>query len=291
MKRSLLAITFVLFTGLAVSADSALKVTIAQAILGQASIVGKAAPGAPIYWEGSRVTTAVSSGLLSGYFAFVGYLPWDCTGILSDGTTSVNVVVKTTRPDLECRAPAPVAQTGQKTSYFAHDDGDERIGITQPTPRFTDNADGTITDNLTGLIWLKNANCSVAQATSQQDALLKVASLNATGKMNDNDCGDGSKAGGHQTDWRLPNIKELESLINYGFVNPAFSGASGLTNGTANDPFTNFQVAFGYWSSTTYAGDPSIGWGINFSNPQTVVNNGAKTFYGYVLAVRGGKTF
>jgi hypothetical protein len=33
-------------------------------------------------------------------------------------------------------------------------------GVAWPNPRFTDNSDGTVTDNLTGLIWLKNANCT-----------------------------------------------------------------------------------------------------------------------------------
>jgi hypothetical protein len=54
---------------------------------------------------------------------------------------------------------APVPKTGQKTSYPPGDDGDLAKGVAWPNPRFTDNGDGTITDNLTGLIWLKNANC------------------------------------------------------------------------------------------------------------------------------------
>ncbi|HXE98165.1 MAG TPA: hypothetical protein VN642_17305, partial [Dongiaceae bacterium] len=46
----------------------------------------------------------------------------------------------------------PCAGTGQ--------DGDKLAGTPWPNPRFTDNADGTVTDNLTGLIWLKNARCA-----------------------------------------------------------------------------------------------------------------------------------
>src|SRR5262249_50781841 len=155
--------------------------TFAQSILGQASVIGKAAPGASIYWEGTKVTTAVDKGILAGYFAFSGIMPWDCTGVLSDGTHTVNVLVKTTRPDIECRAPAPVQQTGQKTSYYPHDDGDVQAGVTQPTPRFNTNGDGTITDNLTGLMWLRNANCMGFPALTQQDAMNAVASLNSTG--------------------------------------------------------------------------------------------------------------
>jgi len=37
-------------------------------------------------------------------------------------------------------------------------DGDKLAGVPLPVPRFTDNSNGTVTDNLTGLIWLKNAS-------------------------------------------------------------------------------------------------------------------------------------
>jgi len=55
---------------------------------------------------------------------------------------------------------APVEKTGKTTSYATGDDGDLEKGVTWPSPRFTDNRNGTVTDNLTGLIWLKNACCS-----------------------------------------------------------------------------------------------------------------------------------
>ena len=44
----------------------------------------------------------------------------------------------------------PCAGTGQ--------DGDIQAGVAWPNPRFTDNGDGTVTDNLTGLMWTQNAN-------------------------------------------------------------------------------------------------------------------------------------
>ncbi len=53
-----------------------------------------------------------------------------------------------------------MAQTGQTTSFAPGDDGDIQAGVPFPTPRFRDNQDGTVTDNLTGLIWLREANCS-----------------------------------------------------------------------------------------------------------------------------------
>ena len=97
--------------------------------------------------------------------------------------------------------------------------------------RFTDNGDGTVTDNLTALIWLKNANCFGAKnwATALSDA-----NALASGS-----CGlsDGSIAGG----WRLPNGNELHSLIDLAQSNPALP---------AGHPFTGVQVNL-YWTSTT----------------------------------------
>jgi hypothetical protein len=282
MKRWLLAVGLVVFASFTASA-AGITIKTAQYILGYAVVQGTATPGADIYWEGAKVAKASSTG----GFLFISVMPWDCVGTLSDGPNKIAVVVKTSIPLSQCRPAAPVPQTGQHTSYTPGDDGDIQSGVVLPTPRFTDNGDGTLRDNLTNLIWLKNGNCATAPATSQQNAIAAILQLNTNGKMNGFDCGDAAL----HKDWRLPNIAELQSLINYGFVNPAFSNAAGTANGTASDPFSNFQVAAGYWSSTTYAGDPTIGWGINFSNPSTIINNGWKTFSGFVLAVRGGTIF
>ena len=155
---------------------------------------------------------------------------------------------------------APVPQTGQVTSfdtnYPPRDDGALQEGVELPTPRFTGGGNGTIKDKLTGLIWLKNANCPNA-TRNWQTALSDVVSLNSTGTMNGNNCGDTSKGGSHRTDWRLPNIRELHSLVDFAFFNPAISNAAGTGQGTGSDPFTNFQTASGYWSSTTFADNSS----------------------------------
>ena len=56
---------------------------------------------------------------------------------------------------------APVPKTGQTAPTTAGADGALRKGVAWPTPRFTDNKNGTVTDNLTGLIWIQNANIFV----------------------------------------------------------------------------------------------------------------------------------
>lgn len=108
------------------------------------------------------------------------------------------------------RGPSPVPETGQRTCYEPGDDGDHQCCVSVD-PRFTDNLDGTVTDNLTGLIWLQDANCFGLRDWTT--ALFDVTIL-AEGS-----CGlaDGSAAG----DWRLPNVRELSSLIDYDLYGPA----------------------------------------------------------------------
>jgi hypothetical protein len=138
---------------------------------------------------------------------------------------------------------APVEKTGQTTSYAAGDDGDLQKGVTWPSPRFTDNGDGTVTDNLTGLIWLKNANSFGGKTWAD--------ALNACNTLADDGTNltDGSVAG----DWRLPNVKELQSLIHFGFCYPALPDTAGTGQWSEGNPFTNVPSLF-YWSSTTYVG-------------------------------------
>lgn len=120
-------------------------------------------------------------------------------------------------------------------------DGEYQAGVPSPEPRFTDNKNGTVTDNLTGLIWLKNAN--IFGEVMRDEAIEKARSI----ESGSCDLSDGSKAG----DWRLPNVNELESLLQ--FDNP-----SGPAVASPN-PFTNLQVA-NYWSSTSVAAFPELGW-------------------------------
>jgi hypothetical protein len=181
-----------------------------------------------------------------------------------------------------------VPQTGQTTSYDANvpprDDGALQEGVELPTPRFTISR-GTVKDNLTGLIWLQNANCP-GTARTWQTALNDVASLNSAGTMNGNDCGDTSKGGSHRTDWRLPNIRELHSLVDFAFDNPAISNAAGTGKGSGSDPFSNFQTASGYWSSTTFASFSVIAWIVDFN--LGLVDLDFKSILNFVTAVRGG---
>jgi hypothetical protein len=155
-------------------------------------------------------------------------------------------------------APVACAGTGQ--------DGDLLKGVAWPATRFTDNGNGTVFDNLTGLIWLKNANCYATQ-----DWPTAVASANA---LADGICGltDGSTAG----QWRLPNRKELQSLIDRSQSAPPL---------TAGHPFTAVQTTE-YWSSSTYNADTTLAWNVLMTIGS--VETAVKTNTYRVWAVRGG---
>ena len=268
--------TIVVLLGLVIffsSAQAAINIEVAEVQNAFAFVKGNdAARGAQITWDGNAVTTANKN---NGGFSFNGSVPADCIGVLSDGVSTINVQVLNCTP-VSAAAPAPVPKTGQTTSFATGDDGALKKGVAWPTPRFTDNSNGTITDNLTGLIWLKNANCP-GGARAWQTALNDVVSLNSAGTMNSSSCGDTSNAGSHQTDWRLPNVRELQSLVDYG-VNATLVLPSG-------HPFSSFQPSL-YWSSTTFASASILAWDVSFFNGS--VSNDNKTSIGFVTAVRGG---
>ena len=177
---------------------------------------------------------------------------------------------------------APVAQTGQEHSYSTGGDGNLKMGVPWPRPRFADHEDGTVTDNLTGLIWLKDAGCFTPELWDK--------ALSKTNTLKSGECGlsDGSIAG----DWRLPNVKELLSLINYNYVYPALSDETGNYQMVDGDPFTNVKND-AYWSSTTLAwGGGDLAWGTNawYVTPQHghAWWEDKKNYPFYIWPVRGG---
>lgn len=127
-------------------------------------------------------------------------------------------------------------KTGQTTSYASGDDGDVEAGAVWPATRFLDNNNQTVSDTLTGLMWTKNSSFS---SGTWQQALDYVSGMNA-----------GTNPNLGYTDWRLPNINELRSLVNLGYISPALSSVH---------PFTSVSSS-AYWSSTTYQYSPTTAW-------------------------------
>lgn len=112
-------------------------------------------------------------------------------------------------------------------------DGEFRLGLAWPVPRF-EPAGETVHDRLTGLRWRRVAD--LAGALSWQEALESVAELNR--EMNPGR-------------WRLPNVNELESLVDAEAARPAL---------TAGHPFVNVRGV--YWSSTTSLYEPDWAWAL-----------------------------
>ncbi|MFP3983828.1 MAG: DUF1566 domain-containing protein [Desulfurivibrionaceae bacterium] len=138
--------------------------------------------------------------------------------------------------------------TGQEINCSGSgQDGEYRAGLCCPEPRFEVQGE-TVLDNLTGLIWSRNANPNDFPVTWQE-------ALDLVGEMNDN----GFLGAG---DWRLPNRRELKSLISYQDKKPCLPGGH---------PFTNTFLNW-YWTSTSAAINPAYAWYIHLE--------GARMFYG-----------
>jgi hypothetical protein len=177
--------------------------------------------------------------------------------------------------------PAELPATGQTACYDTLNaavacantgqDGELRKGAAWLYPRFMDNGFGTMTDNLTGLVWAKEGNapgpaaCAPGAAKTWQGALAYAACLNANTYLG-------------YTDWRLPDVNEMESLINVGL----FDTSAWLTT----LGFTNTQAGF-YWSSSTFAVNPGDAWIIHVLDGDVYFDVKSNSYF--VWPVRGGQ--
>jgi hypothetical protein len=186
--------------------------------------------------------------------------------------------------DLQCSAPGALTRTGQALCWSlggnqincngTRQDGELRVG--EPIS-FTDNGNGTITDNVTGLMWEKlSRNGTLHEVSDTFDwdsAFEKIAMLNDNGFA------------GH-SDWRMPNQRELFSLVVFGgaadqtisaiFRDDCEPGCAVTTcSCTASDK---------YWSSTTNPFLPANAVGIDFGTASTF--SATKGSFRHVRAVR-----
>ena len=156
---------------------------------------------------------------------------------------------------------APQAQTCLDTIEAAAPDG-----------RYTDHGDGTVTDKITKLMWKQcsegqsGTDCSGGTATTKtwQVALQVPANINTQGGF----------AG--YSDWRLPNIKELKSLVELRCFLPAINATH----------FPNTKSS-GYWSSSPNGDHSSYAWRVVFISGDGLNNN--RSNFNYVRLVRTGQ--
>ena len=195
-----------------------------------------------------------------------------------------------------CTATAPAQKfsaTGQTTCYdsigaIIHcagtgQDGEIRAGAKL---RYRENLNGTITDLNTLLVWEKQSDDGTIHDkdnlyTWENAFAVHVATLNTSGFAG-------------KRDWRVPNLKELQSIINYESSEPAVSAAfnthcvAGVTvlTGSCTGEALHEPQGGDHWSSTSLAGDPSLAWGVGFDDGS--VPDDLKSEMFYVRAVRGG---
>lgn len=129
----------------------------------------------------------------------------------------------------------------------SNQDAEHLTGSPWPEPRFA--LDGeVVTDRLTGLIWTVDAN-PAAFPVGWHEALEATAAMNR------------DAAFGHRN-WRVPNRRELRSLLDHQEARPVLPGGH---------PFRNIFQGW-YWTSTTAAINPAFAWYVHLA--------GARMFYG-----------
>lgn len=188
--------------------------------------------------------------------------PYTHTGL--ENTVDYYFVVTAVSGDEESVASAEVTafphlapqRTGQNASYAVGDDGDVQAGripdFSGPAPDDTYSADYLTTDHATGLVWkscsegLSGASCTTGSLT-----LMNWTDASAPGSGCDvlNSANSGAGYGG-RTDWQLPEIDELQTLINYGTYAPAIYNADFPATGPSF-----------YWTATP---EGTLSWTVDF---------------------------
>lgn len=195
-------------------------------------------------------------------------------------------------PVFSFSAVVSLPQTGQVSCYDQSgavvdcagtgQDGESQMGVPWPEPRFQDNGDGTVTDYLTGLLWLKDGAC--LGNSNWAGALDRVAAFNVN--PFDYNCQDYNSAGGN---WRLPNINELRSLFHNGVpVSAEWLNTQGFVN-LAMDSGMGDLIADGYyWSSTTTLNMPDTALivGLGFFPDETSFEKEDMYFHFRTIAVQ-----
>lgn len=174
-------------------------------------------------------------------------------------------------PHPQCPTPEDrtLPATGQSVTFgdCPGQDGFYRAGCPMPG-RFVDNGDGTVTDRCTQLTWIQQtADVTSDGKITADDQLEWCEALEY--------CETLTFAG--EDDWRLPNVRELLSILDYGRANPSVDPVFRLTRIADRNEYQ-------YWSSTLSASNPEAVLYVEMRGG-LVFSHG---FAMFVLPVRGG---
>jgi hypothetical protein len=185
--------------------------------------------------------------------------------------------------------------SGQTRPFGPGSDGDVRAGAVLS---YTDNGDGTITDNNTGLMWeKKDESGGIHDRHNRYRWGTNGVPFPMNGSMVTEFLATLNRApcfAGH-CDWRIPNVRELQSLVDFGVpypgptVNKAFHDPVGCPHCTdITLPSCSCTSADRYWTSSTYVGrkNGSWAWYVHFSGGTLRYHD--KFAIMKIRAVRGG---
>jgi hypothetical protein len=185
--------------------------------------------------------------------------------------------------------------TGQTRAYHADkndgvpgpvsvaDDGTIRAGAAL---NYVDNGDGTITDLNTGLMWEKKSNDG---GLHHKDDLYYWSGNGAQETICDwlDDVNaEGGPGFANYSDWRIPNVKELKSIIDYEQYGPPVDAVFNDCSPGCTIPSCSCTASSSYWSATSHANNPGVAWYVRFSDGHVFPTDEGLSLH--VRAVRGG---
>lgn len=187
----------------------------------------------------TMVPTTISQTIAEGYHNGSGYVEGDADLMAGNIRSGVSIFGVAGDPNVADTSTGDATAADIVAGKVAWADGFELTGT---AARFTDNGNGTVTDNHNGLTWLKNANC--------WGAMTLAAANSAAANLAGGQCGIPS---GGPFWWRLPSIWELYTLVDPRGNDPALP---------LGHPFTGVQYAAGqyYWSTTLWPNMTQTYW-------------------------------
>jgi hypothetical protein len=191
--------------------------------------------------------------------------------VLAGTASAADISTYSFNSGLNCNGVRPLPDTGQTISYTGTFGEDHDYQTSAMQPRFTVlnpvGVSSVTVDNVTGLMWVTNPKDPCATCPGGYVSMGSFSWEQAMAQC------EGIDYAGY-TDWRLPNIKELSSIVDFTAQNPSINTTYFMNTITGNN-----------WSSTTYVGGPAGAWNVVFS--YGFINSNAKTFGYYVRCVRG----